>query len=68
MYSYPNFVPVTPECMERVVATVTEVPFARIYGMYWEHVMEDGVREALRRSVERFRRGGGEAEAVAREA
>lgn len=53
MYSYPNHVPLGPDEVRRTVAALEPLPFDRIYGAWWDRVIETDAKEALRRSAAR---------------
>jgi hypothetical protein len=54
MYSYPNFIPLGPEAVRRTVDVLEPLSFDRIYGAWWDRVIEAGGKEALRRSARRY--------------
>lgn len=54
MYSYPNLVPLPPWAVRRVVGAVASFDFDRIYGGWWDKVIQTGAKEAVRRSAERY--------------
>lgn len=53
MYSYPNSIPLDPATVRGIVEAVEPYPFARVYGAFNRHVLEDG-KGAVRRSAERY--------------
>ena len=54
MYSFPNLVPLPAHVVERMVRRVGDLRFDRIYGAWWDRVVDrDGVA-AVRRSAERY--------------
>lgn len=55
MRSYPNLIPLPPATVADVAARVTRHPFARIYGGWWDRVV-DGGHEVVERSAARYRR------------
>jgi hypothetical protein len=55
MRSYPNHIPLPREDVERIGARLTRYPFARVYGAWWDRVI-DGGHEAVARSVARHLR------------
>jgi hypothetical protein len=59
MYSYPNFVPLPPDVVEKIVETVMPLRFDRIYGHFTNLEIPAGAREALRRSLRRYRQATG---------
>ena len=55
MYSFPNYLPLPPREVERVGAAVEPYEFARIYGGWKGNVIASGAKDAVRRSVVRYR-------------
>lgn len=53
MYSYPNFIPLNAPAVERIVQAVQPFFFDRVYGAFWDMVIE---QEVVRRSAERYMR------------
>lgn len=56
LYSYPNQIPLPAREVERVGAAVEPFEFDRIYGGWRGAVVASGAKEAVRRSVARYRR------------
>ena len=56
MYSYPNLIPLPVAEVERVGAAVEPFEFDRLYGAWWGRVIPTGAKDAVRRSVDRYRR------------
>lgn len=56
LYSYPNRIPLPPREVERVGAAVQPYAFDRIYGGWEGNVIRTHAKEAVRRSVVRYRR------------
>jgi len=54
MYSYPNLIPLPAITVERIVAAVEPYPFDRIYGGWWERLIPQDGKAAVRRSAERY--------------
>jgi len=54
MYSYPNLIPLPAETVRRIVAAVEPYPFERIYGAWWERVILQDGKAAVRRSAGRY--------------
>jgi hypothetical protein len=54
MYSYPNLIPLPASAVQRIVAAVEPYPFDRIYGAWWERVVQTGGKAAVYRSAERY--------------
>ncbi len=55
MYSYPNFIPLSPASVDRIVQAVAPFDFDCIYGVFWDSVIEQGGKAAVVRSAERHR-------------
>ena len=56
MYSYPNYIPLTPDAVDRIVDTVMPLDFDRIYShFHYRQVLTDG-KAAVRRSADRYRK------------
>ena len=56
MYSYPNYVPLTAEAVGRIVGAVAPFEYDRVYGAFWDAVIERDGKAAVARSAERYRR------------
>jgi hypothetical protein len=56
MYSYPNLIPLPASAVQRIVAAVEPYPFDRIYGAWWERVIQQDGQAAVQRSAERYLR------------
>jgi glyoxylase-like metal-dependent hydrolase (beta-lactamase superfamily II) len=54
MYSYPNYIPLRASAIERIVKAVEPFSFDRIYGAFWDLVIEKEGKEIVRRSAKRF--------------
>lgn len=54
MYSYPNLIPLPASAVRQVVAAVDPYPFDRIYGAWWDKVIEFDARAAVERSAKRY--------------
>jgi hypothetical protein len=54
MYSFPNYIPLSAAEVTRIVATVEPFEFDRIYGAWWDRIVKDDAKEAVRRSAERY--------------
>ena len=55
MYSYPNYIPLSPMAVDQVVDTVMPLAFDRIYSHFYHLVIEADAKEAVRRSAERYK-------------
>jgi hypothetical protein len=56
MYSYPNYIPLPASSVERIVRTVEPFSFDRIYGAFWDMVIEQDGNVVVRQSAERYLR------------
>lgn len=54
MWSYPNFVPLDSESVQRIVDAIDPFEFDRIYGAFPNLTVASDGREAVRRSAERY--------------
>ncbi len=54
MYSYPNLIPLPAANVQRIAAKLEPYPFERIYGAWFETVVQRDGAAALRRSAERY--------------
>jgi len=56
MYSFPNYIPLPPVEIDRIVATVEPFTFDCIYGAWWDRNVASDAKAALRRSAERYKK------------
>jgi hypothetical protein len=56
MYSYPNYVPLSAAVVERIVRAVEPFEYERVYGAFWDAVIDRGGKAAVARSAARYRR------------
>ena len=56
MYSYPNYIPLSASAVERIVKAVEPFEYDRVYGAFWDTVIERDGKGAVRRSTERYLR------------
>lgn len=54
MYSYPNLIPLPADTVRRIADAVEPYEFDRIYGAWWDRVVADDGKAAVRRSAERY--------------
>jgi len=54
MRSYPNDIPLSPHDVRQIVATVQPYEFDRIYGGWWDRVVESDGKDAIARSADRY--------------
>ena len=60
MYSYPNYIPLPAPAIDRIVDAVEPFSFDRIYGAFWDTVIEQGGKAAVKRSAQRYLRAIGQ--------
>jgi hypothetical protein len=56
MYSFPNYIPLPASEIDRIVAAVEPFDFDRIYGAWWDRIVESDAKAAVRRSAERYKK------------
>ncbi|MDQ8727682.1 MBL fold metallo-hydrolase [Bradyrhizobium sp. LHD-71] len=56
MYSYPNYIPVNAKTVTRIGEIIEPLAFDRIYGAFWQRVIDSDAKAASRASVERYLR------------
>ncbi len=56
MYSYPNYIPLPPAAIDRILASVEPFEYERIYGAWWDRNVASDAKNAVRRSAERYKR------------
>ncbi|MGH2376972.1 MAG: hydrolase [Candidatus Limnocylindria bacterium] len=54
MRSYPNYIPLPPPEIQRIVASVRPYAFDRIYGGWWDRVAPSDGKAAVERSARRY--------------
>ena len=54
MYSFPNLVPLPAHVVERIARRVGGLRFDRIYGAWWDRVVDHDGAAAVRRSADRY--------------
>jgi hypothetical protein len=54
MFSYPNLIPLPPHIVERIARTVATYDFDRIYGAWWDRVVDHDGKAAVARSAARY--------------
>jgi len=59
MYSYPNFIPLPPAAVRRIVEILKPYAFDRIYGAFPHRTVASDGKAALERSAERYLRAVG---------
>ncbi|WP_373651726.1 MBL fold metallo-hydrolase [Schlesneria sp. DSM 10557] len=54
MYSYPNHIPLGPAAIQQIVNAVEPFRYDRIYGAFWDMVIERDGKTAVNSSAERY--------------
>jgi glyoxylase-like metal-dependent hydrolase (beta-lactamase superfamily II) len=54
MWSYPNYVPLPASAIERIAKAVEPFEYERIYGAFWDMVIERDGKMVVRRSAEKY--------------
>lgn len=62
MYSYPNYIPLPASSVRRIDAAIAGLRYDRIYGAFWDAVIDRDGEAVMRRSVERYCRAVSEVE------
>jgi hypothetical protein len=60
MYSYPNYIPLPASAIERIVKAVEPFEYDRVYGAFWDMVIEANGMAVLKQSAERYLRAIGQ--------
>ena len=56
MYSYPNYIPLAAPAIARIVKAVEQFEYDRVYGAFWDMVIERDGKMAVKESAERYLR------------
>ncbi len=56
MYSYPNYIPLSAPAIERIVQAVEPFDYDRVYGAFWDMMIEQDGKAVVKRSAERYLR------------
>jgi glyoxylase-like metal-dependent hydrolase (beta-lactamase superfamily II) len=56
MYSYPNYIPLSAPVIERILKAVEPFDYEKVYGAFWDMVIERDGKAAVERSAERYLR------------
>lgn len=54
MYSYPNHIPLAASAIQGIAAAVEPFPFDRIYGAFWDMVIDRDAKAVVKASAERY--------------
>jgi hypothetical protein len=55
MYSFPNYIPLSAEHVDHIVAAVDPFAFDRIHGAWWDRIVMADAKAAVHRSAERYK-------------
>ncbi|WP_040890701.1 MBL fold metallo-hydrolase [Zavarzinella formosa] len=55
MYSYPNHIPLSVVAVDQIIRAVEPFEYDRVYGAFWDKVIEQDGKAAVVRSAERYR-------------
>jgi hypothetical protein len=56
MYSYPNHIPLSASAIERIIKAVEPFEYDRVYGAFWDMLIEKDGKEVIGKSAERYLR------------
>ena len=56
MYSYPNYIPLPAPAVEQIVKAVQPFEYDRVYGAFWDMVIEADGKVVVKRSADRYLR------------
>ena len=54
MWSYPNYIPLPTSAVNRIVQSVRPFGFKRIYGAWWDAIVENDGKAVVKRSAARY--------------
>ena len=54
MWSYPNYIPLPGSAVNRIVQSIRPLVFKRIYGAWWDAIVDDDGKGAVERSAARY--------------
>lgn len=54
MYSYPNYIPLSAAVVEQIIRAVEPLEYERVYGAFWDTIIERDGKAAVARSAERY--------------
>ena len=60
MYSFPNYVPLPASAIERIVSAVEPFEYDRVYGAFWDMVIERDGKAVVKKSADRYLRAIGQ--------
>lgn len=56
MVSYPNYIPLPAAAIERIIRAIEPFAYERVYGAFWDLVIERDGKAAVKQSAERYLR------------
>jgi glyoxylase-like metal-dependent hydrolase (beta-lactamase superfamily II) len=56
MYSYPNFIPLPATAIQRITEVLAPFSYERVYGAFWDLVIQNDGKNAVERSAQRYLR------------
>ena len=57
MYSYPNYIPLSASAVDRITEAVEPFAYDRVYGAFWDMVVERDGKAVVKRSADRYVQG-----------
>lgn len=54
MYSYPNYIPLSAAKVSHIVDAVAPYQFDRIYGAWWDAIVQTNAKASVQKSAERY--------------
>ncbi len=54
MYSFPNYIPLPPSAIRRIVASVEPFPYDRVYSAWFGNVVREDAKDAVKFSAQRY--------------
>jgi glyoxylase-like metal-dependent hydrolase (beta-lactamase superfamily II) len=56
MYSFPNYIPLPASAIQQIIRAVEPLEYDRVYGAFWDMVIEQDGKAVVKRSAERYLR------------
>ena len=54
MYSYPNYIPLSAVKVQHIIDTIEPYKFDRIYGAWWDAIVQTDAKTSVQKSAERY--------------
>ena len=54
MWSYPNYIPLSAAAVKRITRAVEPFPFERVYGAWWDAIVQSDGKAAVKKSAARY--------------